>query len=135
MKKNELSFDNMFDKVLTILKETNKKQLPRYPLLSALILALLRIQLHHVLHRNARVVSAHHILHLAHCRRNRLIVFFPHMNPLVHDCTQRILTTPTILLIIHAQYLVHILHSLFMIDPYHSQPAAYLRQASHGREP
>ena len=49
-----------------------------------LIFALLRIQFHHILHGNPRMIATHHISHFIHCGGDRLISLLSHMNPLIN---------------------------------------------------
>lgn len=98
--------------------QTRARTLHPNLLTSRLIPALLRIQLHHVLHRNAAVVPAHHVLHLGYGGRDRLAVLFPHVHPLVHHQ----------LLVVHSQHFIHVLHSLRITLRLHTNQFCVLRQ-------
>lgn len=98
--------------------QTKARTLHPNLLTSRLISALLRIQLHHVLHRNAAVVPAHHVLHLGHSGGDGLAVLFPHVHPLVHHQ----------LLVVHPQHFIHVLHSLRITPLLHTNQLCILRQ-------
>ena len=98
--------------------QTRARTLHPNLLTSRLIPTLLRIQLHHVLHRNTAVVPAHHVLHLGYGGRDRLAVLFPHVHPLVHHQ----------LLVVHSQHFIHVLHSLRITLRLHTNQFCVLRQ-------